>query len=160
MSTEVLCVKPLVRLWKFLHIDSRLESERLPTVILKFICEGDKKLAVIEIVNDNGTFSGDFRMLSNIWHGTFGKNSYWALAVKYFFKNTQLRSFTRYWRYLWFYKCLMLVPINPCKHRLFFFINIRNISLLNLFVIVFTPNCFGKNIRNLKFHYHNQNEKR
>ena len=38
-------------------IESRLHSERLPTVILKFICGGDKKLTVIEIVSANATFS-------------------------------------------------------------------------------------------------------
>ena len=40
-----------------------------------------------------------------------------------------------------------------------FFINIRNISLLSLFVVVFTPDYLGKNIRNVKFHYHDQKKK-
>ena len=50
-------MKSLASLWQFVDIDSWLQSERLPTVILKFICGGDKKLTVIEIVSDNATFS-------------------------------------------------------------------------------------------------------
>ena len=50
-------MKSLGSLWQFFDIDYRLQSERLPTVILKFICKGDKKLTVIEIVSDNATFS-------------------------------------------------------------------------------------------------------
>ena len=50
-------MKSLASLWQFFDIDSRLQPERIPTVILKFICGGDKKLTLIEILSDNATFS-------------------------------------------------------------------------------------------------------
>ena len=50
-------MKSLASLRQFFDIDSRLQSESLPTVTLKFICGGDKKLTVINIVSHNATFS-------------------------------------------------------------------------------------------------------
>ena len=120
-------------------INSRLQLEKLPTVILKFIYGGDKKLTVIEIVSDNARFSEvslGYSQISKVV--LFGKIATGFKPLNAFFKKTQLRSLTR---------CLntplILQVFNASAHLVsigVFFINIRNISLLSLLVVVCRKN--------------------
>ena len=120
LISKKLCMKSLASLWQLFDTDSRLKSERLPIIILKFICGKDKKLVVIEIVSDNATFSEvSLRRCQISKMALFTKIVIGFRSLNVFSKKPNLEVWQETKRAFRFYKSLMLVPITPCKHRWF-----------------------------------------